>query len=487
MTTTLDRQEPISLICGRTRRLEKNRFVLIAAATLLLLVSAQASEPEEVYRHVTVLEDRVGKIYIRASYEVPLTVLVDCESNRRGCPEEQVYDTVLRLDFVSERRQAGKNEVFRTEEPAGTIHAALAFSQEDLETFRVELENQLRRLSAQAFMEPFAGWRPMEPGQHGRIQPNRGPFNSELPSPPQRPTWVCFESGGSTTVARFHREVIEGPTGEEEISAGSHTYGELLAPLCDEMAAATEGAYPTIVETLPVPRRLREVVVRHEEVARIDTENPEMLIPRPAGVQFFKQKAREGIMAAGSDDEEGVSYAVQVGAGWLRSGYASPTAMPIDALDRNAWLHRWTIETIERQLGPRPSERTIERTAVYATYLATVPAAVMDEEWSGMISSRIPSEPPAARDVVPDQPARIDRTAFVDEIVGRLDRHHGSPFELIEELLARPEVGLESEAWIAVLCHQDGTATYYLPPTKAQNAVVNADLFCAAVESRLRR
>lgn len=465
----------------------KTRLMMIAVITMQLLVSVNAREPEEVYRHATVLEDFVGKVYIREGYEVPLTVLGDCESSNRGCPEEQVYGMVLRLDFVSEHRRAGKNEVFRSEESAGTIYAALAFSREDFETFRFELETRFRQLSAQAFMEPFAGLGPMKPGQHGVIQKNRGPFESELATPPERPTWVCYESDNSTTVSVFRRKITEGPSGEDEISRGSHSFGEPPTPLCDEMASATRNVFPTVIETLSTPRRLREIVVYYEEAVLIDSKNPAMLLPRPEGVLFFKQKASKGIQIEGSDHVGDVSYAVQVGAGWFRIGYAPTAPMPIDGLDRNVWLQRWTLETIDRELGPYPTERTIERNVLYASYLATVPAAEIDGEWSGTMSSRAPPEPPAAHESVPDRPAQMDRSGFVDEIVDRLDRHHGPPGELIEELLARPQVGLLSEGWIVVLCRQDGTSTYFLYPTKAQNAVQNADQFCFAVESHFHQ
>lgn len=453
------------------------RFAWIAAAALSLQGAASAGAAEEVYRRVTVLEDRVGRVSVRAAYQVPLTVPVECPSNPRGCNEEHAYDQVLRLDFVLQRREADGAEVFRSEDPAGTILVALALPPADLEAFRVELGGRLQRLSAQAFVEPFAGWRPMTP-----------PFDQGLPALPGHPTWVCFRSGTATTVAEFNRRVHERAAGDEYVSTGSSTYREPPTPLCDEMTAATEDVFPDIVETLPVPRRLREVAVFHVESVRIDTKNPETLIARPAGVQFFKQKADEAVMTAeGTGEEGGVFYAVQLDGGWLRGGYAAPAAMPIDALSGNAWLHGWAIETIERQLGPRPTQRVLERSGLNLAYLATVPAAILDEEWDGSVSSKVPAALPSAREVVPDSAARIDSSAFLDALAARLDRYHGPPEDLLEEVLTRPEAGLVSEGWIAVLCHGDGTATYHLPPTKAHNSVVNADLFCAGVESRLGR
>jgi hypothetical protein len=152
-------------------------------------------------------------------------------------------------------------------------------------------------------------------------------------------------------------------------------------------------------------------------------------------------------------------------------------------VDRNAWLHRWTIETIERQLGPEPDSRVVGRKFLQVAYVATVPATVADPFEEMVVST--PFEFPEARDTTPHVPPRVDRAAFLDEMVGRLDRHHGPPSELLEELVTRPEAGLESDAWISVLCREDGSATYYLPPTQAHHRVLNPDLFCAAVESGL--
>ena len=51
--------------------------------------------------------------------------------------------------------------------------------------------------------------------------------------------------------------------------------------------------------------------------------------------------------------------------------------------------------------------------------------------------------------------------------------------------LSLPADGLGSGGWLAVVCRDDGSATYSVPPTKAVNRVTNADLFCGAFESRL--
>jgi len=449
------------------RVLRQTVFVLVIAATLPGL-----SEAAEVYRRATVLEDRIGKIYLRSAYGVRLTVLTDCESNPDGCQGNQVYDEVVRLDFASEHRELAGDEVIRTEEPAGSILMALAFSQDDLETFRTELQNRLRRLSAQAFVQAFAGWRPMAP-----------PFDRELAALSERPTWVCFESDEWTKVARFHRKIDRDPDSGESLATGSETYETAPTPICSEMADATEGTYPEVIDTLVVPGKLREVAVLHEDAVNIDTESPDALAPRPDGVLFVRRKVPENWKGKASGNDETRSVASHVSGGWRFDAQAVPATIPSEALDRNAWLHRWTIETIERQLGPEPHSRVVGRKFLQVAYVATVPATVADPSEEMVVD--VPFEFPEARDTTPHVPPRVDRAAFLDEMVGRLDRHHGPPSELLEELVTRPEAGLVSDAWISVLCREDGSATYYLPPTQAHHRVLNPDLFCAAVESGL--
>jgi hypothetical protein len=430
------------------------------------------NEAAEVYRRATVLEDRIGKIYLQSAYGVRLTVLTDCESDPAGCQENQVYDEVVRLDFASEHRELAGDEVIRTEEPAGSILMALAFSQDDLSTFRTELQDRLRRLSAQAFVQAFAGWRPMAP-----------PFDRELAALSERPTWVCFESDERTRVVRFHRKIDRDPDGGESLATWSETYETAPTPICSEMADATEGAYPEVIDTLAVPGKLREVTVRHEDAVKLDKESPDTLAQRPDGVLFVRRKVPENWKGKASGGDETRSVASHVSGGWRFDAQAVPATIPSEAVARNAWLHRWTMETIERQLGPEPIDRVVGRAVLHVAYVATVPATVADPFEEMVVN--VPLEFPEARDMTPHVPPRIDRAAFHDEMVGRLDRHHGPPSELLEELVTRPKAGLVSDAWISVLCREDGSATYYLPPTQAHHRVLNPDLFCAAVESGL--
>lgn len=425
------------------------------------------SEAAELYRRAVVLEDRVGRINVRRAYGIHLTVLTDCESDRRGCPAERVYDEVVQIEFIAERREVVHDEIARAESPMGTIGMALAFSDGDLELFRTEMDGRLRRLSAEAFVEPFAGWKPMQ-----------APFDLEtLSYRSELSTWACFNYKELSAVARL------------DAKSSGHTYSKPPTPLCDEMARAVAGAAPQVIETLPAPKRLLESIVYHDDVSRFDGSDQTARTKRPEGVRLQKREFMKGISAeAASTLEGGVDYSsLGTGDGWHFDGFAPATAFPIEAVDQQAWLHHWAIESIDRRFGTRPQDSLVNRTILLTVYLATIPPAriVVQDELKNVNSS----EPLPFREVQESPvagPVKIDREKFLEKIAKRLDHYHGSPQELLEQLVARPEAGLESEGWISVLCRDDGSATYYVLPTKAHNRVINAELFCGALESRLR-
>ena len=428
---------------------------------------------EALYRRATVLEGRVGKVSVRSAYGVRLDVLANCAGNPTG-RGEQVYDAVFRMDFASERHEALDAEVARTEEPRGSILLGVKFSQSDLATFKDELDGWTRKLSAEAFVEPFAGLALM-------TTPFDGPT---LGARAERPTWVCFESGESSAAGCFDRRVEVGPDGPAVVGTAVHTYTKPPTPVCEQMRAATEGSLPQVVETMLVPGRVSEVVVDYAEVVRIDSVDPEALAARPEGMLLFKRRFPEGITASASGTGGGLAHVTCTEGGWKWDAYTAPATLPLDALDTNAWLFRWTVETVERQLGPHPKERIVSRTSASVAYLPTLPAALVEAPSDGAISN---DEEPPAEFTQPraEGPATVDRQGFLDSIAARLERYRGEPRVLLDELVRRPERGLESEGWIVVICPDDGPASYHLPPTTASGRLTNADLFCAALEARL--
>jgi hypothetical protein len=452
------------------------RTIVSLAAGVMSLTSISPAGSAELIRRAQTLEERFGRVELRRAYGTRLEVVVDCEANKRGCVEERAYDEVLRIDFHLGKQEVAGNSVVSIEDPVDTIYLATHFRDEDRETFREELEQALRSLSADAFDEPFAG-----------LEPMKAPFDKPtLSTRSVLPSWACFESGGKTSMTvRFHRHM----DGNRLLGTGAKRYAQPPTAVCNEIRAATESAYPDVFWTLASPRLLLEQVVEHHDELALDTSDPRSLLERPRGVQLVKQE-----MPGGGSPEStwraadgSLSRATHGAHGSRFDAWAEPTAIPISALDENAWLHAWTISTVERELGARPAEQVVARTTILAAYLATVPAGRLTQvapdgsyplSESGHLEIEVVQ--PAS-----ETPARINRTAFLDRLVEELESQGDAPEERLASWLSRPAVGLESEGWLVVVCRDDGTASYSVPPTKAANRVTNADLFCAALEARL--
>jgi hypothetical protein len=452
----------------------RRRLAALASLAASVTTAGTPGTEREIYRRVTILEDRVGRADLRSAFGARIDVPIECPDGGWGCSREEVYDEVWTLELSIDRRELSGDEVMRTVEPAGTIHLALAFSESDLAAFGEELHDRLRRLSANSFVQPFAGL--------GSTAP---PFDiSTVAARAEKPAWLCLRDAGKTRITRFARETRTEPGGGESVTLRSDTYDDARTSLCDDLAAATAGAEPERIETLAVPRRMLEVSVLHRDAVRIDAEDPAALAPRPAGVQLLQAPAQAGQSEAKYADDTGTVLAQHVFGGRRLLAVAAPAVMPIGALD-NAWLQRFTVEELEHVLGVEPTERRVGRRELQVAYLATLPADRIEDDAGSTSVAHVPFEIPRAREVRPERPAEIDREGFLKALLARLDRHDGSPDEVLDECVARPEAGLGAGTWIAVLCTADGSARYTLPPTPAGNRVLNADLFCAALEARL--
>ncbi len=451
------------------------RTIVSAAAAILLLVGASPARSDVLYRSAQVLEERVGRIELRRAYGTQLQVLLPCKEDPGGCVEESTYDEVLRIDFFSVGQEVKRDSPVATEEPAGTIYLATHFDDEDRAGFGEELERTLRGLPADAFDKPFAGLGPM-----------RAPFDrAALSTRAILPSWACFFADGTRPMTvRFTRHV----DGDGLVSAGATRFAQSPTTVCDGIKAATEGAHAEVFRTLSSPSLLREWVVEHADVITLDTRDARWLPERPPGVQLVKQErpsssSFEGSSQAGDGSLSRATYGAH---GWRFDAWAEPISIPVSSLDENAWLHALTVSTVEREFGAHSNEKLVGRTVVLAAYLATVPAAQLT---GTSPDGSIPVLPSGhlAIEVEPSvgaTPPRIERTAFIEQLIDELDSQGGAVTERVLTWLGRPETGLESEGWLVVIC-QGGDARYFVPPTKASNQVTNADVFCADLESLL--
>ncbi|HXV77853.1 MAG TPA: hypothetical protein VD788_16200 [Candidatus Polarisedimenticolaceae bacterium] len=443
------------------------------AAVPLLVSCAAATVAGEVFRRAEALEEIVGRVEVRRSFGAALEVVVECGERPAGCREERTYGDLIELEFWLRRQETRDSSVTSSEDPAGGILLAADFEDADRESFLAELEAALTALPATAFDLPLAG-----------LGPSRPPFDKgTLAHRSFEPTWVCFRTGSGTKVVRYHRR----NDGDEVVGVGAKHYGNAPTDLCDQIRTRTRTAYPESFWTLSSPRRLLERVVDHEEVVRLG-DDPRSLTDRPDGVQLVKQKMTiDAAIDSAAVDEGGLSRATHASNGWRFDAWAPPAAMPVAALDENAWLQAWRIRSVEREFGADPESRVVGDITLYAAFLATLPAARLASpaaDGSYRVSSTGHLESELVVAAAGSAPG-IDRGVFVEQVIADLEANAGDPRDPIERMLLRPFVGLTSEGWIAVVCSPDGSASYSLPPTRASNAVTNADIFCGALESRL--
>ncbi len=147
--------------------------------------------------------------------------------------------------------------------------------------------------------------------------------------------------------------------------------------------------------------------------------------------------------------------------------YVMPAPLPASAMREAAWRSRWTLERVERRLGPRPESRIVER-------------------WS-MTATLLPTSPPVEEGVGASNPVlvRVEQDELLDSVAERLDYLPEISADAVAETLVRRIRGFDSPGWILILCMPDGTATWGLPPTTARVRLTNADAVRPAVDALL--
>jgi len=156
------------------------------------------------------------------------------------------------------------------------------------------------------------------------------------------------------------------------------------------------------------------------------------------------------------------------------SASAAPAALATAPVATNAWVARWTVETVERTMGPLPGEVRLSGVELRIALLPTLPPVPLD--------NRGKSVAPEAKETYA---VELDSGAMLVEVGERLDDAAALDAASIESAVADHPAGLGSQGWLLVVCRADGSADYRLLPTKAVAKVENADAFCAAVERQL--
>lgn len=427
----------------------------------LLSAAPAAAENLPVFRRAQPLEARTGVVWVRAVFDMPLDQPVECDDGTLGCRETALFNRVWRLDFEAETQSA--EEGARLERTGrGTVLLALRADAEDAEAFDEQLRRSIGLLAAAEFEEPFAG-----------LRPGNSPFVGMAGIAAGR-SWSCFLLGEQGSLTHYAREIeSEGRV----TSTGTRRLDGQNSLLCDQAAQVTETAWPEVIRTMPAPGALRETTVSAEVVDRLPRElfADEALQP-PPGVRLVLREVPPGVSSetVHSQGETGSASLIADGREW--SAVAAPLRIEPRYLER-AWLSRWTIDSGERRYGPRPRDLGLEEEHIDAALIPIVPPTPP----SG--GSLAPTVGPAAMTLDPD----IDVEALAATVAARLAEATALDLETLEAALTVRPGGLDETGWLLALCRQDGSARFWLPPTRAQARVINADGFCAELGRLLER
>ncbi len=431
-------------------------------AWLLVLLAVTPTAAEEVYRRVMPTDITTGVVHLREAFGVRVEVPAPCEDGGWQCSEQRVMPTVYQIDFIEERRAGdGGGPRLETEE-RGTVLMALDMEAADAQDYDDLLRRVLSGLSARAFRQPFAG----------RI--DRAPFDgASIATRSRMPSWLCLD--GRTAVV-FSRRPLPPAADEEQAFAGSSTglsREEIVVPLCEQLTAATATAPVQTLRTMPVPGAVVEESVAVVRVDRLQVEpDADEVLAFPEGVGVVRRPAPG---AMGGESRHGDSRGCVVKASFVRDeqelrARAAPVDLPVFLLDENAWIAHWELRRTIRRLGvaPESDERTVTRLAM----------------------ALIPTEPPRSAAQEPGAEGEIGQVVLDDDLlvgaVGeRLDQVASLDRQTLYEAITDRPQGLVSPGWLLLLCGEEGSAEYFLPPTGAHCRVTNAVDVCTALERAL--
>ena len=294
-------------------------------------------------------------------------------------------------------------------------------------------------------------------------------------------SWACFlfEQQGSLT--RYYRKTERDPDGRV-IATGSGTgsYGldEQNRVVCDQAAQVTEAAWPEVIRTMPAPGRHRETTIRLDVVDRLPRElRVDETLRLPPGVELSVGDAPPGVLSSDSTNTSGGTKRSKVvidGREW--EGTARPLRIDPRYLDR-AWLGRWTIERVEHRHGATPDDRQLETETLH---VALIPTASPTPARAGSLA---PTVGPAAPALTPD----VELESLTAVVAARLGEAATLDLETLESAITVRPAGLDETGWLLTVCRQDGSAEFWLAPTKASAAVTDADRFCGELETRVER
>lgn len=439
---------------------------------VLLSVAMTLGETEtstEVLHHLLPLDTEAGVVTARDALEVEVEVPIDCEKGPLACRQSRHFPRVISLHFDLEQTLVENGEVSRNRESRGTIHLALKVKEEDERRIWKQLRDRLSALGAASFSRTFAGL----------DQWLRSSYLADLCI---EPCFACFEQTERVAVIKYSRELGKGPDGEDRV-ASSTVAGlpsdERTLPLCDDLAEATASAHPEAFRTVTMPLAVESVRVILETADNLPAEiYTAQLVPLPAAASAETYPAADGVTSYSRStwfEETGEYESERAANGQVTMVRTAPGALSRHALRNLSWIGRWTVLRATEQLGEFPTSSTDSPASLTTVLLPTSPPRRLDKD----------RRPLPAEDDDQIVGLRFDADAFVSKIVQRLDERSQVAVDIIEEIAASRPAGLGPPAWILVICREDGTATYWLPPTAAPSPLTNADIFCSEADRQI--
>ena len=449
----------------------KRGAMAVCGVLILLVPSLGEAAGKEVYRRVSPTEIVTGVVHLQRAFEVPLAVPVPCQEGHGSCSAERRFPNAYRIDFVEERAAAAPGEVRVEELDRGTVFLALTMEAGDESDFQDLLRRILGSSSAGAFSSDFAG-----------LGADVAPFDAvSVGNRSLEPSWVLFHSGSGGKLVRFSRETVRGQDGKLRVARiGSTSFSdpEIVAALTEQVEAALPRGEGESLRTMPAPRAQTEEIITVDVADRLLQEaRGDELLRWPAGVSLTRVPRPGAVSGGGSTTN--IPTGCVVAARRIREGVefrAETAAVDIDPLPAvdNAWISAWTLRRIRRRLGPNPEA---------------------DEETAGqLLLGLIPMLPPASPDSEespPNEPAPesyqvvFDDDLFTAAVGEALDTQASLDLQTLERLLTERPQGLVSDGWLLVICREDGTADYFVPPTAAMCHVTNPEALCGAFEQAL--
>ena len=423
----------------------------------------------ELYRRVVPLEATTGVTSIRETVARQIDVPAECEDGSMECTEMRRFARVWRIDFGVETQTNTGEETVVVLEDRGTVWLALAAERDDEEDYAAHLRDALARLGAAAFDEPHAG-----------LRPDRRPFDGDVAARSTEASWACFEYGDSTSATRYRREVTVADDGTVHVngtSSSTHDEEEITGRLCAALDEATAAAHAEVIRTMSTPRLLLEDVLRVEVSDSLPARlHGDELVALPEGAWLARKSVPGVSRSTGLSRRDDVIESRVAIEEVEISARIMPASLPTAAARSNVWHSRWTLETVERRLGPLPATRVLDSWSITASLMPTVPPEDLDQ---GGEPGSVIADPDEA------YPVRLDQQAMFDSVATSLDfRAEVSP-DVLADLIVRKITGLDSPGWILVLCRPDIEATWGVAPPAGRSRLLNGDEFCGTVAAYL--